>query len=108
MSIRETLDDKKVKLTILIIAIILSFLTCMIYAIPAAVYVHKGQIGMAIATGFMPALVWGGMGMLGAWIILRDFHLKSSKRIKPATFYKVVTGLMITVVVITLVCGLML
>ena len=81
MSVRKTLDNKAVKLILLIGGILFFFFMVGMQGLITAEYVVKGHSVAAILIGVIPAIFYGGLAVLALWIILRDFWLnKKGKR----------------------------
>jgi len=99
MNIGRTLDDKKTKITILSVC----FVLCMaraIFAIAMAIkWGGKGDRFMCFITGISPAILFFLFSALIVWIFIRDFFLKKKvKRMKRSTVYKLIMGLVFTIV----------
>jgi hypothetical protein len=75
MNIRKTLDNKKVKLSVLISAALYFWGLVLMQAIITAQHAKDGQWVYAILVGLVPAIFYVALAMLSAWIILRDFYI---------------------------------
>ncbi len=96
---KNTLDDTKVKITILSF----SFLFCVgmgICDIALAIgNIKKGDIFLGYAVGIAPALVCFAVAIIAAWIIIRDFFLKSAKRMRPQIVYRLIMGFAVGLII---------
>lgn len=99
MNIYQTLDDNKTKMTILSFCFLFLIAMGISNAMIAIGHVKDGAMFWAFINGIAPGAICFGVAMIIVWIVIRDFFLKSAKRMKPRIVYSLIMGFAVGLVI---------